>query len=92
MSNFSSFIGFTDATSVLLLMSLMKSCYIKHNSIKFRRVNRVIFFVRDGINKYRFCGNGKPSEMTPHLCRAQNDIIIRKECQIVALKNYTNAV
>lgn len=57
MSHFSSSIGLADAALVLLLMSLMKPCYIKHRSVKFRRVSRKIFIVRGRIDKYKFCGN-----------------------------------
>ena len=57
MSNLSPFIALADAVSVLLLMSLMEPCYIKHSAVKAKRANRRIFFVRHGIDKYMFCGN-----------------------------------
>jgi hypothetical protein len=57
MSRFSSFIGFADASLVLLLMLLMKPGYLKHSPVKFRKASRKIFFVRDGIDKYKSCGN-----------------------------------
>lgn len=49
--------GFADATLVLLLILLMKPCYIKNSSVKFRRVSRKICLVRNGIDKYKFRGN-----------------------------------
>ena len=43
--------GFADATLVLLLMLLMKPCYIKNSSVKFRRASRKICLVRNEIDK-----------------------------------------
>lgn len=51
------FFGFVDVVSVLLFSLLMKLCYIKYIFVRFRRVSRKIFFERNGIDKYRFCGN-----------------------------------